>query len=453
MLKYMSNNKVNDDSTDNLSDEFNQLVSNQSNHSKQKKYMNDLDSDSDSESDHKENSNKSVKKIEKKISIEDNLESLYKELNAILLSNKLRSIVGELISFKISGYNAYISVKISDYQINCNFWQITKAKDFTTYKSLKEGDKIKLDGYFSILQKGFSVYFNVKSMGKVGLGDYLALHDLNRKKIKELGWDSNKQIIDKFPYSIGIITAIDGAAIQDILQAFKLDNFIGNIIIINAIVQGKNCPQSVISKIDWAEQNYPDLDLLMITRGGGSFEDLVGFSDWELIKKIQTCKLITISAVGHQIDNQLSDEVSDYKFATPSLGAKFITSRQQFYIDNFKNFKSMIKLYENKIKEGNERICQINNSYSKIISNYNLKEIKEKLYKYSSYVKNLSNKYHIAKNTFLNITSNAQPKILKFGKEITSIHDIINTSPKKLEIVLPDGRAVISYRILESDQN
>lgn len=399
------------------------------------------------------NINKEYIKQIKEISIEDNLEFLYKELNAVLLSNKLKSLIGELISFKISGYNAYISIKISEYQINCNFWQITKSKDLTIYKSFKEGDKIKLDGYFSILQKSFSVYFNVKSMGKVGLGDYLALHDLNRKKIKELGWDSNKKILDKFPYTVGIITAIEGAAIQDILQAFKLDNFIGNIIIINAIVQGKQCPQSIISKIEWAEQNYPNLDVLMITRGGGSFEDLVGFSNWELVKRIKTSKLITLSAVGHQIDNQLSDEVADYKFATPSLGAKFITGLQQSYIDNLKNCKLMINFYETKIKESKERIGLVAKSYDKIISNYNLKEIREKLYKYSAYVKNKINSYHQAKSKYLNMITSIQPKILKAGKEITSINDIINTSPKKIEIVLPDGRAMISYRIMEYHEN
>lgn len=397
--------------------------------------------------------NESFKYQIKEISIEDNLELLYKELNAVLLSNKLKSLIGELISFKISGYNAYISVKISEYQINCNFWQITKSKDLNTYKSFKEGDKIKLDGFFSILQKSFSVYFNVKSMGKIGLGDYLALHDLNRKKIKELGWDSNKKVLDKFPHTIGIITSIEGAAIQDILQAFKLDNFIGNIIIINAVVQGKQCPQSVINKIEWVEKNYPDLDVLMITRGGGSFEDLVGFSDWELVKRIKICKLITLSAVGHQIDNQLSDEVADYKFATPSLGAKFITGIQQSYIDNFKNYKSMIKFYETKINESKERVNSISKSYDKIISNYNLKEIREKLYKYTTYVKNKINLYVQAKNKYLNMTTSIQPKIFKAGKEITSINDIINTSPKKLEIVLPDGRAIITYRVTEYNKN
>ncbi len=268
-----------------------------------------------------------------------------------MLNNKLRSFNGEIISLRITPPHAYITIKILDYQIDCRFWQISKAINLLEYKKFEKGDKIRLDGYFSILKNSLTVYFNTKSMSKIGLGDYLALHALQRKKIIELGWDKNKKQLNKFPTTVGIITAIEGAAVQDILQAFRSDNFTGNIIIINAVVQGKNCPKSVSDKIDWVEANYPDLDILMITRGGGSYEDLVGFSDWDLVSKIHNCKLVTLSAVGHQIDNQLSDEVADYKFATPSLGAKYITGIQQEYINNLKNFKNLIKNYEIKINE------------------------------------------------------------------------------------------------------
>ncbi len=440
-----------DTGSDNLSDEFNKLAGNVSSN---KKLVIESDDDiSNSDDDNQNNSKLKKYKLnkDKELTLEESLEYIYKDLHAVLLSSKLRSIIGELISLKISGNNAYITIRISDYQINCNFWQIVKSKDLGIYKSFKDGDKIKLDGNFSILQKSFSVYFNVKSMSKLGLGDYLALHALNRKKISELGWDQNKKTIRKFPYSIGIITSIDGAAIQDILQAFKSDNFIGNIIIINAIVQGKQCPQSVISKIKWVENNYPYLDLLMVTRGGGSFEDLVGFSDWDLVSSIHKCKIPTLSAVGHQIDNQLSDEVADYKFATPSLGAKFITSLQKDYISEVKNYKNILKYYEQKITESKNKLEIISENYKNIISNYDLDEIKKKVYKYTKYVRNKIEKYHSAKNLYYILISKIQPKILKAGKEINSVYDITNTSPKKLELIFPDGKVIISYRVVANE--
>ncbi len=456
---------IKDDDSDNLSDEFNMISGNKSSkvykNNQDKKISNiivksdlELDSDSDSDSDSDLGPNHFNKKsnltIKKELSTEENLEILYKELNAVLINNKLKSFNGEIISIKITPPHAYITIKILDYQIDCRFWQIAKSTNLSEYKKFEKGDKIKLDGYFSILKNSLTVYFNTKSMCKIGLGDYLALHALHRKKIIELGWDKNKKQLNKFPTTIGIITAIEGAAVQDILQAFKSDNFVGNIIIINAVVQGKNCPKSVCDKIDWVETNYPYIDVLMVTRGGGSYEDLVGFSDWDLVNRIHNCKLLTLSAVGHQIDNQLSDEVADYKFATPSLGAKFITGIQQNYIVELKNYKNLIKYYENKFNESKEHYNLINQNYKNIISAYNIKEIKEKLYIYSNFVKNKINKYQIVKNTYLNLISNIQPKIFKSGKEITSINDIINTSPKKLEIVFPDGKVTISYKIIES---
>lgn len=439
-------------SYDNLSDEFNKLVGNVG--SNKKNLI--IESDNDISNIECENQGGidikyKLKAKNKELTLEESLECIYKDLHAILLSNKLRSIIGELISLKISGNNAYITIRISDYQINCNFWQIIKSEDLGIYKSFKEGDKIRLDGNFSILQKSFSVYFNVKSMSKLGLGDYLALHALNRKKIFDLGWDQNKRTLSKFPYSIGIITSIDGAAIQDILQALKSDNFIGNIIIVNAIVQGKQCPQSIISKINWVETNYPHLDLLMVTRGGGSFEDLVGFSDWDLVTSIQKCKIITLSAVGHQIDNQLSDEVADYKFATPSLGAKFITSLQKDYFYGFKNYKNMLKCFDQKIIESRNKLNIISTNYQNIIFNYDLEKIKKKVYKYTKYVRSKIENYHSAKNLFYKLISNTQSKIIKAGKEVNSVYDIINTSPKKLELVFPDGKVIISYRIITNE--
>ncbi len=351
----------------------------------------------------------------KELSLEKKIEKLCQELNLVLKKNNFNSLDGELITIRFSDPHAYITLKIGECQLSCIYWRIKFTSEYLTYKKYKDGDKVKLEGFFTASKKNLNIYFDVRSMSKIGLGDYLALHNEYRKKIIELGWDQNKRQIQKFPSFISIITAIDGAAIHDILESFRSDGFVGKILIVNAVVQGKSCPQSVISKIDWVEKNYPESDIMMVTRGGGSYEDLVGFSDWDLVTKIKNTNFITMSAIGHQIDNQLSDEVSDYKFATPSLGAKFITSIQKEYINKFEYFKSVVKFYNNKLKETNEILKKIESNYSKIIFDYKIKEVKEKLYKYSSFVKNKITSYHNAKNNYLSLISNTQPKIIKNG--------------------------------------
>jgi len=274
------------------------------------------------------------------------INTIYENVSEVLSETKLNSIKGELISFKNSDCNAYITVKIGDYNINCTYWRIQYSDEYEDCRKIKEGDEVTLKGSFTLSKRNLNIYFNIKSMSKVGVGDYLTLHKKYREKIIEDGMNLNKKVINNFPYRIGIITAAEGAAIQDILQTFKTDNFIGKIYIKNSIVQGKQCPQSVIESIKYFETKNKKIDILLITRGGGSYEDLVGFSDWNVIEKIYNTRLsnnfIIISAVGHQIDNQLSDEVSDYKFATPSIAAKHIVETQQKYYESYYNICDII---------------------------------------------------------------------------------------------------------------
>ncbi len=422
------NNSNYSDDSDNLSSELNQLSNNNSNFKKEE-----------------------IKEIKsKQLTSEEVINNIYVDLNATLQSNKCESLTGEIITFRYSDPNAYITIKILDYQINGIFWSITKSKNIQEYKKLEDGDKVKIHGNFSISKKNLSIYFNIKSNEKIGLGDYLQLHNQMRNKIIELGWDKDKLKLTKFPYNIGIVTAIEGAAIQDILQTFRTDNFVGNIHIINAIVQGKSCPNSVIQAIEFLELNHPNLDLVLVTRGGGSYEDLVGFSDWDLVTKIKNTNFITMSAIGHQIDNQLSDEVADYKFPTPTFAAKFIVETQKRYFNKYYQYKDLVDNVENKYNTSKINLIYIVENVSQIIENYNIKEYKEKLYKFSSKINQILNKYNSAKKSYYNFITNMKPTIIKNGIEVTSINQLLE-APKKMDIILLDGGIKVSYKVL--DQN
>ena len=386
------------------------------------------------------------------------INTIYENVNYILSESKLKSIKGELISFKNSDCNAYITVKIGDYNINCTYWRIQYSDEYEDCRKIKEGDQVILKGSFALSKRNLNIYFNIKSMSKVGVGDYLVLHKKYRDKIIEDGMNLNKKVINIFPYRIGIITAAEGAAIQDILQTFKTDNFIGKIYIKNSIVQGKQCPQSVIESIKYFETKNKKIDILLITRGGGSYEDLVGFSDWNLIEKIYNSRLnnnfIIISAVGHQIDNQLSDEVSDYKFATPSIAAKHIVETQQKYYESYYSICDIIDSIKEKYSESKIKLELITTNFDKIIKKYDIHETKENILKYSSIIKKIISNYNNCKNKFFNKLTNMKPTIFKKNVEITSISNFINletkkeVSPKKIEIVFPDGKVELSYKLL-----
>jgi exodeoxyribonuclease VII large subunit len=375
-----------------------------------------------------------------------NIENIYNELYASVQKIKQTKLTGEIISNKLSGENTYITLKNVDYQISCIAWS-------KSFPNIKQGTNVEITGTLSLFKKNLSIYFNVKDIKIIGDGNYLNSHAELRQKIIDLGWNLNKKYLTMYPLNIGIITSLEGAALQDILQTLKLDNFIGTVYIKNAIVQGKQCPQSVTQSIDYFTQSNIQLDILMITRGGGSYDDLVGFSDWNLLEKIYLCPYTTLSAVGHQIDNQLCDEVSDYKYATPSLGAKFIVETQKNYYALINKAKGKIEILDEKLLNSKNKINYIKNNYDNIISSYEQKEMTNILFKYKKIIDTVSSTWSKVKTEFYNKLSNVKPTIFK-NNEVTSICDFINPqtkqeiTPKKIEIIFADGKVNLYYRII-----
>jgi len=375
---------------------------------------------------------------------DNNIQKITDFLSDIISETSFNEITGEIISIKPSDKHLYLTVKNQDYQINCIFWN-------KTHNEIKDGDKIKITGFLSIMKKNLSIYFNVKKIEKIGSGNYMNGFVELKNKIINLGWALNKKSITPFPYNIGIITSLEGAALQDILQTFKLDSCIGNIYLKNALVQGKQCPASVISAIKYFNDNFTNIDVLLITRGGGSNEDLIGFSDFNLLEEIYSCKFVTISAVGHQIDNQLSDLVCDYNFATPSIAAKFIVEKQKTYLGNIKLFHNNLHKLLDKFKDTKTIFSNID--YSNKLKAIEDKEIKDKLLLYKNNLGYILSLYNRTRVKLLNNISSIKPTIYKKDTEITSITDFIDPDTgeekknKKLKLVFNDGNIDINYKI------
>ena len=439
-----NNNLLNDnDSSDNenLSDELNKLTGNLSKFTSSTKYI---------------KSDKYKQKTQTTKSNDFNIIDVYNGINELFVSNYSNcKIIGEIISFKITDSNAWINIKSDEFQILGIFWRITSDTDYSNLKITKPGEKFIFDGKFGIMKKNLSIYINIKSMIKFGKGDYLDIYDQYRIKIKELGLREPKKQLEIFPYNIGIITALGGAAIQDILQTLRLDKFIGKIIIKNALVQGSQCPKSLINSIEWFESKYSasEIDILMITRGGGGWEDLVGFSDWDLLNNLSNTKFITLSAIGHQTDNQLTDEICDLKFATPSIGAKFIVETQlkyKSYLLKYKNFLVPIIDEYNRLKNKFNNHIVLN--YDNIIKKYDIRQMTSKIKKYSNHINNILIKYNNLKNIFYSRLMSMKPTIIR-KNELTSVDDFVDTEtnneikPKKIEIYFIDGMVGLSYKI------
>ena len=136
----------------------------------------------------------------------------------------------------------------------------------------------------------------------------------------------NKKLIPSFPIRIGLITSPEGAAIHDFLTILERRHWKGEVFLFPSLVQGSLAPANLIKAFGQINQFSPSLDLIVISRGGGSVEDLWAFNDEKLVRTISASQIPVISAVGHQTDFVLSDFVADLRAETPSAAAELISS-------------------------------------------------------------------------------------------------------------------------------
>lgn len=412
--------------------------------------------------------------------MDNKLETLADDLFILVNNIPGQVIEGEIIAIKVSGKNQYITIKNGDFQISCISWSCIHDAVISNLVELK--------GEVKVMKKNMSIYFNIKKLSIKGDGNIITEFNKLKNKVVSLGYCDNKKKLTSFPLNIAIVTSLEGAAIQDILQTFRLDNFIGNIYIKNAIVQGKSCPSSVVESINFFNDDdfeitvvhgvgdvkgggdekgcekdgggggggdvkgggrrvitSKNIDVLLVTRGGGSNEDLLGFSDFVVLEAIHKSNIITISAVGHQIDNQLSDIVADYNFATPSIASKFIVERQKEFISNMIDIKSnIVKIYDTYYKS-RDSLLQLD--YNEIVKNYDKININNKLGSYRTYVNNIIMHYNNTKSFVFDMISKIKPMLFNKDKEICSVKELENNAPKKLDIVFHDGKATIYYKL------
>lgn len=204
---------------------------------------------------------------------------------------------------------------------------------------LQEGMKVLAYGSISIYEGRGSYQIIVKAMMPDGVGDLAKrFEELKSKLAKEGLFDSkNKKPMPFLPRKIGVITSEAGAAIRDFISILRRRGWKGELVILPSRVQGSEASAEIVSQIKRAENL--DIDLLVLTRGGGSLEDLWCFNEEVVARAVATCKIPTISAVGHEVDFSLCDFAADLRAETPSGAAEYISSEYNLALENFRNLK------------------------------------------------------------------------------------------------------------------
>ena len=172
----------------------------------------------------------------------------------------------------------------------------------------------------------------MEPLGKGSL--QLAFEQIKKKLASEGLFDpSRKKPLPVLPQRIGIITSPTGAALQDILRIIS-QRFVNlEILIIPVRVQGTEAPGEIIQALKRVNSLDPALDVVILSRGGGSLEDLWAFNDEGVARAICGCKVPVMSAVGHEIDFTISDFVADVRAPTPSAAAEMVVAKKEHLLN------------------------------------------------------------------------------------------------------------------------
>ena len=190
-------------------------------------------------------------------------------------------------------------------------------------EQFEDGDRVLVNGVMDFYIPAGKLSLKVNAIKKIGLGVLMAEIEALRAKIyaEGLADPAKKKKLPFLPNAIGLITASNSDAEKDVKQNVALRWPEAVIKTISVSVQGPECPPTVIAALEKMNED-PDVDVIIIARGGGGFLDLVGFSDEKLVRAVAASKKPVISAIGHENDRPIIDDVADLRASTPTDAAK-----------------------------------------------------------------------------------------------------------------------------------
>ncbi len=228
------------------------------------------------------------------------------------------TVTGELSSFSVNRNIMYFTLKDNDNLLYCIKYKATQE--------FNVGDLVQCRGNIKYYPKGGKLTFSVNQIEHCGQGELYKQFLMLKEKLSAEGlFDERHKIpIPRFITSIGVVTSQTGAVLQDIVNVSHRRNPNLDIYVYDAQVQGSVAVRQVIEGITYFD-NYSDVDVIIVARGGGSLEDLSAFNDEELARIAYICNKPLISAVGHETDYSILDFVADLRAPTPSAAAELVT--------------------------------------------------------------------------------------------------------------------------------
>lgn len=248
-----------------------------------------------------------------------------------LLSSKIKGwidrlgmvwVEGEITQWGISGGNVYGKLKDleADATVGFTIWSSVKSK---IAAELKQGDRVVALVKASYWVKGGTLSMQVFEMRRVGLGDLLERLERLRQQLRSEGLfeHNRKKRLPFLPGCVGLITGKDSDAEKDVLRNAQLRWPAVNFRVVHATVQGDRAAAEVTAALLMLDADT-DVEVIIVARGGGDFQNLLVFSDETLVRTAAACSTPIVSAIGHENDRPLLDDVASLRASTPTDAAK-----------------------------------------------------------------------------------------------------------------------------------
>jgi exodeoxyribonuclease VII large subunit len=198
---------------------------------------------------------------------------------------------------------------------------------------LEDGMHVVVRGRISVYEVKGEYQMIVDAVEPHGLGALQAAFDQLKRRLQAEGLfdQTRKRPLPVLPRRIGVVTSLDGAAVRDILRVITRRYPSARVVVRAARVQGEGAARDLVAALK-AIARAPEVDVIIIGRGGGSVEDLWAFNDEALARAIVACPVPVISAVGHEVDFTIADFVADVRAATPSNAAEIVVDRAENFL-------------------------------------------------------------------------------------------------------------------------
>lgn len=232
-------------------------------------------------------------------------------------------VVGEVSNFRGSGKHWYFTLKEEGAALSCAVW--ASQQRFLQHRPA-DGQRVVLKGSLNLYVAGGTLTLAVTHCEPAGMGDLQArLRQLEAELRAQGLFDRPKRPLPPFPRKLGVVAALGGAALRDVLEVTARRAPGIDLLIAPAAAQGERCVPETLLAIQELSDPHWGCEALLLVRGGGSLEDLWAFNDPELVRAVAECRIPVITGVGHEIDTTLVDLAADRRAATPSQAAELAT--------------------------------------------------------------------------------------------------------------------------------